>query len=96
MLRSEQLQDVLLDDIPTRDIPSSQIIQIGFAHLQQLLNLQDFAISLCKGAHFGTLEQYSHKFCQLAAARYDADSGLFKQTSSCGPRLAICTPKAGP
>ena len=73
ILRSESFQDMLFDDVPTRDIPQHQI---GLAHLQQLLSLQDFGIALCKGAHLGTLKMYSHKFCQLAGARFEADSGL--------------------
>lgn len=73
MLRSESFQDMLFDDVPTRDIPQHQI---GMAHLQQLLRLHDFAIALRKGAHLGTLKMYSHKFCNLAGARFDPDSGL--------------------
>lgn len=73
LLRSETFQDMLFDDVPTREIPQHQI---GLAHLQQLLLLQDFAIALCKGAHLGTLKLYSRKFCNLASARFDPDSGL--------------------
>ena len=66
------IQDLFMDDIPSREIPN----QLGVAHLTQILQLQATAIALCRGAHLGILKQYVHKFVQLASARYEPDTGL--------------------
>ena len=53
------LSDLLIDDIPVRDIPQSNI---GFQQLSQLLHLQATAIAFCRGAHLSTLKKYVHRF----------------------------------
>lgn len=66
------VQDLILDDVPSRDLP----IQMGIAQLTQILMLQAVAIALCKGAHLHGLKKYARKFIRLASHRYEADSGL--------------------
>ena len=67
------LSDLLLDDIPVRDIPSSNI---GLQQLSQLLHLQATAVAFCRGAHLSTLKKYVHRFLSLASQRFEPDSGL--------------------
>lgn len=71
-LESLSVQDLILDDIPNRELPH----QLGIAQLTQILMLQAVAIALCKGAHLHGLKQYAHKFIRIASTRYDSDSGL--------------------
>ena len=67
------LSDLLIDDIPVRDIPQSNI---GLQQLSQLLHLQATAVAFCRGAHLSTLKKYVHRFLALASQRFDSDSGL--------------------
>ena len=66
-----ELSDLLLDEVPSRDIPASGTI--GVFHLQQLLSLLSVSLALCKAAHFQTLRTYERAFMRLAGS---ADSGL--------------------
>jgi hypothetical protein len=61
-LESIQMTELLLDEVPSRDLPS----QMGIAQLTQVLMLQAFAIALCKGAHLHVLKTYVAKFVRLA------------------------------
>ena len=69
-----ELSDLLLDEVPSRDIPASGTI--GVFHLQQLLSLLSVSLALCKAAHLQTLRTYERAFMRLAGTRYSADSGL--------------------
>ena len=69
-----ELSDLLLDEVPSRDIPASGTI--GMFHLQQLLSLLSVSLALCKAAHLQTLRTYERAFMRLAGTRYSADSGL--------------------
>ena len=69
-----ELTDLLLDEVPSRDIPASGAI--GMFHLQQLLSLLSVSLALCKAAHLQTLRAYKGAFMRLAGARFSADSGL--------------------
>ena len=71
-IESLAMQDLILDDVPQRELPT----QLGIAQLTQLLTLQAVAIALCKGAHLHVLKQYVQKFVRLATTRYDADANL--------------------
>ena len=67
------MSDLLIDDIPVRDIPQSNI---GLQQLSQLLHLQATAIAFCRGAHLSTLKKYVHRFLAHASQRFDSESGL--------------------
>ena len=67
------LSDLLIDDIPVRDIPQSNI---GLQQLSQLLHLQATAIAFYRGAHLSTLKKYVHRFLAHASQRFDSESGL--------------------
>ena len=67
------LSDLLIDDIPVRDIPQTNI---GLQQLSQLLRLQATAIAFCRGAHLSTLKKYVHRFLAHASQRFDSESGL--------------------
>ena len=69
-----ELSDLLLDEVPSRDIPASGTI--GVFHLQQLLSFLSVSLALCKAAHLQTLRTYERAFMRLAGTRYSADSGL--------------------
>ena len=69
-----ELTDLLLDEVPSRDIPASGTI--GMFHLQQLLSLLSSSLALCKAAHLQTLRTYERAFMRLAGTRFSADSGL--------------------
>ena len=69
-----ELIDLLLDEVPSRDVPASGTI--GMFHLQQLLSLSSVSLALCKAAPLQTLRTYERAFMRLADARFTADSGL--------------------
>ncbi|CAE7784972.1 Gapdh [Symbiodinium sp. CCMP2592] len=71
--RSE-LSDLLFDDVPTREIPSSG--GMGMYHCQQILGLLSTASALCGAAHLHTLRSYERAFMRFAFAKVGADSGL--------------------
>ncbi|CAE7210922.1 unnamed protein product [Symbiodinium sp. CCMP2592] len=71
--RSE-LSDLLFDDVPTRDIPSSG--GMGMYHCQQILGLLSSALALCGAAHLHTLRNYERCFMRHAFAKVSVDSGL--------------------
>ena len=68
------LSDLLLDDIPLREIPSSG--QLGNYQLSQILSLHSVAVALCKGCHLSTLRAYDRAFLELATKRYASDLNL--------------------
>ena len=73
-----ELADLLLDDVPTREVPA---LTLGLFQLGQILSLHSVAIALCKGAHFATLKTFDRAFLKLAGARYAADSGMRAPTA---------------
>ena len=68
------LSDLLLDDIPLREIPSSG--QLGNYQLSQILSLHSVAVALCKGCHLSTLRAYERAFLELATKRYPSELNL--------------------
>ena len=68
------LSDLLLDDIPLREIPSSG--QLGNYQLSQILSLHSVAVALCKGCHLSTLRAYDRAFLELATKRHASDLNL--------------------
>ena len=73
-LESLAVQDLIVDDVPTQELP--QQIGAGAAQLTQILQLQATSIALCSGAHLHTLKKYVHKFVKVAMTRYEADTNL--------------------
>ena len=71
-LETLSMTDLILDDVPTRDLPP----QLGAAGLSQILSLQATALALCKGAHLHGLKLYVAKFLRLALHRYEPETGL--------------------
>ena len=71
-LETLSVQDLILDDVPSRELPA----QLGIGQLTQILTLQAVAIALCKGAHLHVLKSYVAKFVRLATHRYEPDSNL--------------------
>ena len=69
-----ELTDLLLDQVPSRDIPASGTI--GMFNLQQLLSLLSVSLAFCKAAPLQTLRTYERAFVRLAGTRFTADSGL--------------------
>ena len=69
-----ELTDLLLDKVPSRDVPPSGII--GVFHLQQLLSLSSVSSALCKAASFQILRTCERAFMRLAGTRFTADSGF--------------------
>eukprot|EP00435_Cladocopium_sp_Y103_P061476 s365_g23.t1 len=72
-LEIASIHDLLVDEVPTRDLPANQI---GLHQLQQILMLQATALGLCDAAHMHTLKSYVHKFIALATVKFDNDSSL--------------------
>ena len=66
------LHEALIDDIPSRDIPT----QLGANQLRQMLNLFSISLALCQGVHLGTLKLYERKFMLLATARFEVETSL--------------------
>ena len=70
------MTELLLDEVPSRDLPS----QMGIAQLTQVLMLQAFAIALCKGAHLHVLKTYgqSKSYAQAAINTNSQQNDLIK------------------
>ena len=91
-----ELTDLLLDEVPSRDIPASGTI--GMFHLQQLLSLLSSSLALCKAAPTSVLlcdwpvlgsqlivdsERHTWKSCR-------------RQIGRCGMRSMLCFKRGGP
>ncbi|CAE7498892.1 unnamed protein product, partial [Symbiodinium pilosum] len=71
--KAPRLESLLFDDVPTREIPGPSI---GKCLMQELLNLQAYAIALCGGAHLHTLKEMNRRFVNRCYERYTAESFL--------------------
>ena len=71
--KAPRLESLLFDDVPTREIPGPSI---GKCLMQELLNLQAYAIALCGGAHLHTLKEMNRRFLNRCYERYPAESFL--------------------
>ena len=69
-----ELTDLLLYEVPSRDVPASGTI--AMFHLQQLLSLSSVSLALCKAASLQKPRTYELAFMRLADTQFTADSGL--------------------
>jgi len=67
------LHDLLVDEPPSLEVTNSGM---GINGIRSILELQNFGIALCKGAHLGNLRAFSHKFLSFLTVRLDNDLGL--------------------
>ena len=67
------LHDLLVDEPPSVEVTNSGM---GINGIRSILELQNFGIALCKGAHLGNLRAFSHKFLSFLTVRLDSDLGL--------------------
>ena len=68
-----KLETLLFDDIPEREIPTSNV---GKCYMQEILGLLATAIALCEGAHLHTLKDMNRRFVQRCFDRLPQESGL--------------------
>ena len=67
-----EFQDLLLDEVPTREFGQT----MGMLMLQSILHLHSIGVALLGLAHLVTLKEYDGAFLQKASAKYPAGSGL--------------------
>ena len=67
-----EFQDLLLDEVPTREFGHT----MGMFMLQSILHLHSVGVALLGLAHLVTLKEYDRAFLQKASAKYPASSGL--------------------
>ena len=67
-----EFQDLLLDEVPTREFGHT----MGMFMLQSILHLHSVGVALLGLAHLVTLKEYDRAFLQKASAKYPAGSGL--------------------
>ena len=70
---SLSLHELLVDEPPSVEVTNSGM---GINGIRSILELQNFGIALCKGAHLGNLRTFSHKFLSYLTVRLDGDLGL--------------------
>ncbi|CAE7558786.1 unnamed protein product, partial [Symbiodinium pilosum] len=62
-----KLESLLFDDIPEREIPTSNV---GKCYMQEILGLLATAIALCEGAHLHTLKDMNRRSVQRCFDRF--------------------------
>ena len=67
------LHELLVDEPPSVEVTNSGM---GINGIRSILELHNFGIALCKGAHLGNLRAFSHKFLGYLTVRLDSDLGL--------------------
>ena len=67
-----EFQDLLLDEVPTREFGQT----MGMFMLQSILRLHSIGVALLGLAHLVTLKEYDRALLQKASAKYPAGSGL--------------------
>ena len=67
-----EFQDLLLDEVPTREFGQT----MGMFMFQSILRLHSIGVALLGLAHLVTLKEYDRAFLQKASAKYPAGSGL--------------------
>ena len=67
------LHELLVDEPPSVEVTNSGM---GINGIRSFLELQNFGLALCKGAHLGNLRAFSHKFLSHLTVRLDGDLGL--------------------
>ena len=68
-----RLEDLLWDDVPSRDIPSNGISQMFLFHLLELVSI---AYAMLEAAHLSSFRKYNKLFISLAFRRHQSDAGL--------------------
>ena len=68
-----KLEDLLYDEVPSRDIPDNGISQML---LYSLLDLAAIAFTMLEAAHLASFRAYNRLFVKLAFRRHTAESGL--------------------
>ena len=68
-----KLEDLMYDEVPSRDIPDNGISQML---LYSLLDLTAIAFTRLEAAHLASFRAYNRLFVKLAFRRHTADSGL--------------------
>ena len=68
-----KLEDLMYDEVPSRDIPDNGISQML---LYSLLDLTAIAFTMLEAAHLASFRAYNRLFVKLAFRRHAADSGL--------------------
>ena len=72
-----KLEDLLWDDVPTRDIPSNGISQMFLFHLLELISI---AYAMLEAAHLSSFRKYNKLFISLAFRKRQAEVGLRNPT----------------
>ena len=68
-----KLEDLMYDEVPSRDIPDNGISQML---LYSLLDLAASAFTMLEAAHLASFRAYNRLFVKLAFRRHTAESGL--------------------
>ena len=71
--KTPKLEDLVYDEVPSRDIPDGGISQML---LYSLLDLAAIAFTMLEAAHLASFRAYNRLFVKLAFRRHTADSGL--------------------
>ena len=71
-LARTELADLILDDIPSRNLPDT----LGMFALSKILHLHSVAMAMVTDVHLVTLKKYESTFLRFASARFDTSSGL--------------------
>ena len=72
-----RLEDLLWDDVPSRDIPSNGISQMFLFHLLELVSI---AYAMLEAAHLSSFRKYNKLFIALAFRKHQTDVGLRNPT----------------
>ena len=71
-LARTELADLILDDVPSRNLPDT----LGMFALSKILRLHSVAMAMVTDVHLVTLKKYESTFLRFASARFDNSSGL--------------------
>ena len=72
-----RLEDLLWDDVPSRDIPSNGISQMFLFHLLELVSI---AYAMLEAAHLSSFRKYNKLLISRAFRKHQADVGLRNPT----------------
>ena len=72
-----RLEDLLWEDVPSRDIPSNGISQMFLFHLLELVSI---AYAMLEAAHLSSFRKYNKLFISLAFRKRQADVALCNPT----------------
>ena len=71
-LARTELADLILDDVPSRNLPDT----LGMFALSKILRLHSVAMAMVTDVRLVTLKKYESTFLRFASARFDNSSGL--------------------